>query len=218
MKKLSLVFYTCVVMLTGSAFTPSGRLLWADAFGELNLSEKKGERIILSTMGEGAVNFSSDLVKKARSLSAETKVAVIRELVRAARQYTASPGFRKDYLSWRDERLGYKQKGLGALRNPLGALENKVDKEIDRQINKADDEKRYPSDPTVLIRHRLEAFMQLSATVNFEAPTRSNGGTVYFVNGSDEAQSNEWKACFRAGAPVVNAAREEVKVWLEAIK
>lgn len=205
-------------MLAGSAFTPSGRLLWADAYSELGLSEKKGDRLTLATIGEGNVNFSSELVKKARSLAEETKVAVIRELVRGAQKYAASPAFRKDYLSWRDERLGYKQKGLGALRNPLGALENKVDKEIDRQINKTDDEKRYPSDPAVLIRQRLEAFLQLSATVDFSAAVRNNGGTLYFVNGDYEARSNEWKACYRAGAPVVNAARDEVQQWLGTLK
>lgn len=218
MRKILYSLYALLLMCAGSAFTPAGRLLWADAFSELSLSEAKGQRIIIATIGEGNVNFSGELVKRARGLSTETKVAVIRGLIQHAKAYAASPGFKKDYLSWRDERLGYKTKGLGAIRNPLGALERKVDKEVDRQLNKAEDEKRYPSDPAVLLRQRLEAFMQLSGTVDFSAATRNNGGTLYFVNSDYEARSNEWKACFRAGAPVVQAAREEVQQWLTELK
>lgn len=168
-------------------------------------------------MGSGETNFSSELVKRSRSLSDEVKVTVIRSLIQHARDYTSSSRFKKDYLSWRDERLGYKQKGLGAIRNPLGALERKVDTEVDRQLNKADDERRFPSDPTQMLRIRLRAFMEISATVDFRASTRESGGTIYFNNSDYEARPNEWKACFRAGESVVKAAREEVEVWLKEL-
>ncbi len=205
------------ILLIGSAFTPAGKMIWADVFGQLDLNQSKGEKLILSTLGSGETNYSSELVKQARGLSDEAKVSVIRGLIQHAREYSTGSKFKKDYLSWRDEKLGYKQKGLGALRNPLGALERKVDSEVDRQLNKADDEKKYPSDPNMMLRKRLEAFMEISATVDFNASTRTAGGTVYFNNSDYEGKPNEWKACFRAGEPVVKAAREEVAKWLQSL-
>lgn len=217
MRKIKLLIYITLILFTGSAFTPSGKWIWADVFDELGLNQSKGEKLILSTMGSGETNFSSELVKQARGLSDEVKISVIRGLIQHAREYSSSSKFKKEYLSWRDEKLGYKQKGLGALRNPLGALERKVDSEVDRQLNKADDEKKYPSDPVQMLRKRLEAFMEISATVDFKASTRVSGGTVYFTNSDYEAKPNEWKACFRAGEPVVKAAREEVESWLQSL-
>lgn len=210
-------FITVSLFLSGTAFTSTGKLIWEDVFSRLGITTPRGEKLILSTMGSGETNFSSELVKRSRSLSDEVKVTVIRSLIQHARDYTSSSRFKKDYQSWRDEKLGYKQKGLGAIRNPLGALERKVDTEVDRQLNKADDERRFPSDPTQMLRVRLRAFMEISATVDFKASTRESGGTIYFNKSDYEARPNEWKACFRAGESVVKAAREEVEVWLKEL-
>lgn len=218
MRSFFWTIFSLSIFLVGSAFTSSGRLVWEDVFSHFGMNTSKGEKIILSTLGSGETNYSSELVKKARNLSDEMKVTVIRGLIKHARDYSSTSGFKKDYLSWRDEKLGYKQKGLGAIRNPLGALERKVDAEVDRQLNKADDERKYPSDPVLMLRKRLEAFMEISATVDFKATTNLRGGTIYFDSDVYESKPNEWKACFRAGEAVVKAAREEVAIWLNELK
>ena len=89
-----------------------------------------------------------------------------------------------------------------------------IDNAIDKQINKADDEKRFPADANVLIKQRLKEFLDVSATVDFDA--RLNGSM--FANPEYEAKSGQWKMCFRAGKAVVEAAREEAKAWLKELE
>ena len=180
-------------------------------FDELEFSRDQASTKIIESFGRGALVTDYDVVKKARSLPEAARVEGARQLVRYAREYTQSAEFKKQYSRWRDEQLGYKQKkkGLGSL-NPM----KMIDKAIDKQLNKGDDDKKYPANPDELIKKRLESFMEISATVDFDA--QLNGSM--FANPEYEKKSDQWKMCFRAGKAVIAAAREEVATWLKELQ
>lgn len=89
-----------------------------------------------------------------------------------------------------------------------------IDKAIDKQLNKGDDNKKYPVNADELIKSRLESFMEISATVDFNAEL--NGSM--FANPEYEKKTDQWKMCFRAGKAVIAAAREEVAIWLKELQ
>lgn len=180
-----------------------------NVFDDLSFTEDDAKENVIASFGGGFISTSYEVLKKAKSLPVEVKVAGTRQLIRFAKDYSKTPEFQKKYTKWRNERLGYKKKKLG-IPNPMKMIDNAIDK----QLNKAEDEKRYPSDANVLIKQRLQEFLSISATVDFNA--QLNGSM--FANPEYEAKSGQWKMCFRAGKAVVEAAREEAQAWLKELE
>jgi len=179
-----------------------------NVFEDLSFTEDQAKENVLDSFGGGFISSSYEVVKKAKVLPVELQVAGTRQLIRFAKEYTQTSDFQKKYTKWRNERLGYRKKKLSL--NPMKALDNAIDK----QLNKGDDEKRYPSDAKALIKQRLTEFLEVSATVDFTA--QLNGSV--FANPRYEAKSGQWKMCFRAGKEVVAAAREEAQAWLKELE
>jgi hypothetical protein len=178
-------------------------------FEDLNFTEDDAKENVISSFGGGFISTSYEVIKKAKSLPDELQVAGTRQLIKFAREYTSTSEFQKKYTKWRNERLGYKKKKLG-IPNPMKMIDNAIDK----QLNKAEDEKRFPADANELIKQRLKEFLDISATVDFDA--KLNGSV--FANPQYEAKSGQWKMCYRAGKGVVEAAREEAQAWLKALQ
>lgn len=88
----------------------------------------------------------------------------------------------------------------------------------DYQESVARHEKRYPADPKVQIATRLREFLAVSKDVDFGAKLVPRGDRQRFENPAYEAQSSNWKLCFRAGREAVGAARETAQAWLAAIE
>jgi hypothetical protein len=78
---------------------------------------------------------------------------------------------------------------------------------------RSDFEREHPANPDALVRRKLEEFLALSATVDFAAKVE-NGK---FLDPADERQSSDWKLCFRAGKPAVEAARDVAQDWLKSL-
>jgi hypothetical protein len=78
-------------------------------------------------------------------------------------------------------------------------------------------EKSYPADPAPLVKQKLQDYLTLAATVDFEAALTAPDKykTVKFVNSAYEKQSLKWKACFRAGKEVNEIITTFVKEWLK---
>lgn len=78
-------------------------------------------------------------------------------------------------------------------------------------------EKLYPADPAVMIKSRLQEYLQVAATVDFNAkltePDRYK--IKKFVNPVYEKKSLKWKAIYRAGKEVNDAVTTFVKEWLK---
>lgn len=180
-----------------------------NVFDDLSITEDKAKEGIVASFGGGILSMNYDVVKAAKALPEDLQVAGTRQLIKFAKEYSKTPEFQKKYTKWRNERLGYKSKKFG-----LPSLSKAIDNAVDKQLNKADDEKRFPAKAEDLIKQRLEKFLAVSATVDFNA--KLNGSM--FANPEYEAKSGEWKAIYRAGKPVVDAAREEAKAWLKELE
>jgi hypothetical protein len=177
-------------------------------FEELEISEGDAKSLIIQSFGRGHI-FGGSAVSKAKNLPVEVRVEGTRQLIRFAKEYTKTEDFKRKYTKWRKEELGYKQKKFG-----LPNLNKMIDNAVDKQMNKEDDEKRVPSDPNECIKKRLEQFLEVSATVDFDAEL--NGSQ--FVKKKYENQSDQWKLCYRAGREVVEVAREEAEKWLKELE
>ena len=83
--------------------------------------------------------------------------------------------------------------------------------------NKTKWEKDFPEDPAVVVKAKLEQYLDLVATVDFNAKLSDPGKYKIkkFVNSDYESKSPQWKACYRAGKEVNTAVTAFVKAWLQ---
>lgn len=84
----------------------------------------------------------------------------------------------------------------------------------DPHPNKTRWEKMYPENPAILIKKRLEEYLQLAATVDFDARV-TTGSRKKFVNPVYESKSQKWKAIYRAGKEVNATLTAFIKEWLK---
>jgi hypothetical protein len=75
----------------------------------------------------------------------------------------------------------------------------------------------YPEDPRPAIARKLQAFLAMSADVDFSAPLEKKDGLMRFVNPAYEDKPAEWKLCYRAGKDTVTAARAAAQAWLKEL-
>ena len=185
--------------------------LLGSIYESLNISQEDAKKALVASIGEGFVRAPghNTIVSDARKLSTEEKVEGIRQLMQLAKEYTATEAFRKEYKKWRNDKLnpGTKSK-LG-----LPKLGKMLDNAIDNQLDKKQNEKNYPEDGIELVKKRLTDFLDISATVDFDAELNGN----MFVKAEYEKKSSWWKMCFRAGKEVVEGAREEAQKWLNEL-
>lgn len=76
----------------------------------------------------------------------------------------------------------------------------------------------YPESARELVKKRLTYFLQLSATVDFNAKTKTEEGYKFFVNEDYEGKSYDWKFIYRAGKESTSAARTVATQWLNELK
>jgi hypothetical protein len=78
-------------------------------------------------------------------------------------------------------------------------------------------EKHYPADPSVIVKQKLQEYLALAATVDFNAQLTEPDKykRKKFVNPVFEKQTLKWKACFRAGKDVNEIVTAFVKDWLK---
>jgi hypothetical protein len=103
-----------------------------------------------------------------------------------------------------------------ALREQLAAQQAR-DSAASHKQRMAEWNATYPADPRALIARRLRAFLDLSATVDFDARLERRDGKMRFVDEALEAKPLEWKMLYRAGKPAVDAARAAAQDWLRTL-
>lgn len=83
--------------------------------------------------------------------------------------------------------------------------------------NKTKWERNYPADPAVLVRRKLEDYLKLLKTVDFNAKLTApdNYGIRKFANPEYESKSAQWKSCYRAGKEVNDVVKAFVEEWLK---
>jgi hypothetical protein len=75
--------------------------------------------------------------------------------------------------------------------------------------------KTYPENPAVLVKTRLEEYVKLVSTVDFNAALTANGRRKTFTNPVYEKKSLKWKAVYRAGKDVNTTASAFAKEWIQ---
>lgn len=183
----------------------------ATIYDSLNISEDDARKYLLASIVQGYVVHTdhTSLVSDARNLPVEAKVEGTRQLMQLAKEYTATEEFKKDYKKARNKMLNGDTKSKIGIPN-LGKM---LDKAVDNKMDKAKNEKNYPPDAVDMVKKRLNDFLEISATVDFDAEV--SGGM--FVNPEYQKKSSWWKMCYRAGKDVVAAAREEAQKWLDEL-
>jgi hypothetical protein len=203
------------LVLAAVAFITLTAAVVADIYSSLDINKEQAKKRLLESIGEGYImSGEHDLVSKARNLPVEMRVAGIRELIKLAKEYTSSEEFANDYKKWRNNRINPGQKTRLGLPKFKKMLDNAVDNAVDKTVGGNENEDRYPSDPNKLIKKRLEEFLSVSESVDFDA--KLNGSM--FVNPEYESKDDKWKMCYRAGREVVEAAREEAQKWVKELE
>lgn len=79
-------------------------------------------------------------------------------------------------------------------------------------------EEKYPADHLQYIKVKLQAFMDATADIDFNAQLTEKNGIKYFVNPDYERKGDRWKLAFRAGKSAVEAGRAFAGKWMAEIK
>jgi hypothetical protein len=75
----------------------------------------------------------------------------------------------------------------------------------------------FPENPNGAIARRLHEFLDLSATVDFNAKLIPQGSIMLFENSAYQNKPEQWKLCYRAGKEATAAARTAAQAWLKEI-
>lgn len=78
--------------------------------------------------------------------------------------------------------------------------------------------KRLPENFNDIIKIRLQKYLSLAATVDFNAQLLQKNDKVYFVDRNYEAKNYEWKMIFRAGKEVYDVAKPFAEQWMSELK
>lgn len=139
---------------------------------------------------------------------------------------------RKNAATLPAEQRAAVEAGLAQAREAMAAMEKDPQMaQMQRQVLEAertqrvqafeqamsDWEQTHPAGPKVRIKQRLEEFLALSATVDFQAATKADGNTLRFVDPELERKPPNWKLCYRAGQPAVDAARAFATAWVKEL-
>lgn len=181
-----------------------------DFCDDIEITKQKAKEYLLQSITSAVLQADGNVVSKTKSLPLELKVEGIKQLMQLAKEYTSSEEFKSDYKKWRHARLNPDEKTRLGIPKFGKMINNKIDNTVDKEKN----EKIYPSDPTDMVKQRLQDFLRVSKTVDFDAEV-SNGR---FTKKEYESKSAQWKMCYRAGKEVVEAAREEAKQWLAELE
>lgn len=96
------------------------------------------------------------------------------------------------------------------------ALKTVMQQSYEKRIK--DWEARYPADHLLYIKVKLQAFLEATNDIDFNAQLKEKGGIKYFVNPEYERKGNRWKMAFRAGKEAVEAGRAFASQWINEIQ
>ena len=134
---------------------------------------------------------------------------------------TLSPDMQKQMQEAIDQ-MRAQQKALMDNPEMRKMLDEGAQREIDERAERArmamrEFEARYPADVNQMVAGRLREFLTLTADIDFAATLVTQGERKTFADATLEQKSREWKLCFRAGKPAVDAARAFAQAWLSEV-
>ncbi|WP_421943149.1 hypothetical protein [Pedobacter sp.] len=96
----------------------------------------------------------------------------------------------------------------------IASLKKTIAEQGDPTPNKTKWNKMYPVNPADAVKARLQEYITLANTVDFNAATTPSGRRKKFDNAAFEKKSLKWKAIYRAGKEVNGVATSFCKDWL----
>ena len=181
-----------------------------DFYEEIEITKEKAKEYLLQSIASAVLQADGDVVSKTKNLPVELRVQGIKQLIQLAKEYTASEEFKADYKKYRHAKLNPDEKTRLGVPKFGKMINNKIDNAVDKGKN----EKLYPSDPSEMVKQRLQDFLVVSKTVDFDAEVQNKK----FVRPDYERKSAQWKMCYRAGKEVVEAAQTEAIKWLQELE
>ena len=79
-------------------------------------------------------------------------------------------------------------------------------------------EKNYPADHRLFVKARLQKFISLAKTVDFNAELKTVNGKRKFVNPTYEGKAYDWKQIYRAGKEVIDPAVQAAEQWIKELQ
>lgn len=143
----------------------------------------------------------AEMRKNMAGLDAETRKSLEEAIKQMKAQY--------EEMSKNPEQMAMMQQGVEMQRE-----ENK--KQYAEQLSSWEEE--YPADVRLLIKKRINEFLEMSADVDYAAKLVKSGSKMRFADETCENQTANWKLCFRAGKEATEAAREFAKAWLAELE
>jgi hypothetical protein len=123
--------------------------------------------------------------------------------------------------------LDYQKKNLADYKDPNSKLiqqywqndKDRYDSDV-RYYNESMKrwEKDYPENFSVILKQRLQTYLDLAATVDFNAELKQVGKKKKFVNPVYEGKADNWKQIYRAGKDVYEVTKVFAQQWLSELK
>lgn len=79
-------------------------------------------------------------------------------------------------------------------------------------------ENDYPADVKEIIRKRLQRYLDIASTVDFNAALVEKNHKMIFVKPAYESKPSDWKMIFRAGREIYDVTKPFVQQWLNELK
>jgi hypothetical protein len=190
-------------------------------------------------------SFKIPYVPKLANIITGDKAAAAKDLCEFVKRYINSEEFIADYNTNREAAMPLTNNGdgLSLLKKDTGVVNKNINnykkdtKYVGEQQQILDDyikrinalteaskkpfpgkenwEKVYPTDPSIVVKKRLQEYLALAATVDFKATLSGSGDRRVFTNPDYEKKSLKWKAIYRAGQEVNDVVTLFVKDWLK---
>ena len=163
----------------------------------------------------------------------EQRVSVDEELKqRRAQQAADFEESKKSIAEMPKEYRAAAEEGLKAAAESMKQMDTPEFRKMERESliaeRKADEEQyqqqlaewseSYPADPRVLVRQRLQQFLDATGDVDYDAKLVNRYGKQRFANEDYESRSSEWKLAYRAGKEPTDKARAFARAWLAELR
>jgi len=183
----------------------------SDAMRDLGLDDDRALAAMLSATFDGTRELPFDASRY--RTDAAGRLRLVRSILPIVRRIVESPVFHSAYATMRAERIAYE---------PPRARTRHVEQEGAEERRRADAERRrlereaaIPADPNTFVATRLRDFLALTEAIPWRARLATNErGHRVFVDATLEQKPRDWKLCFRAGRPALDAARTFARRWL----
>jgi hypothetical protein len=176
-------------------------------FNQLGLQTEEAESYITGNIIGGSTSFPRTEVMAKLALNKRAEVVV--QVGNYIKAYVKTPEFAKEYASARQDA------------KPQAPTDPLYQNEENMAFYKEDLkrwEAEYPAAFNTLLKKKLQEFLQLTSGIDYNAKLERYGTKMIFSDPALEAKDEFWKACFRAGKPTVDAAREFAQQWLRDLK